>query len=171
MCCNHVKSETTTQTFTLHLRPSLVVWRTHKRRFCRFFFAVVRVSVRKFMIFLYMKTSPGHSRHHLPEVTRFIKLTVVFDRRLVGSDGVLLWPGIFLDVMVGGDDGVVGPKELVGWVGIVTDGRTDTVPTPRFTEVEQSVYDHARHFESPLPHPVCDFRRCVVGFFLFLMNQ
>jgi hypothetical protein len=33
--------------------------------------------------------------------------------------------GIFFAcyVMVGGDGGVVGPKELVGWVCTVTDGR------------------------------------------------
>jgi hypothetical protein len=42
----------------------------------------------------------------------------------------------FLYVMVGGDGGVVGPKELVGWVGTVTDVRAYTPPTPRFTEVE-----------------------------------
>ena len=47
--------------------------------------------------------------------------------------------------MVGG---VVGPNELVGWVGTVTDSRAYTPPTPRFTEVEtcflkeQSVHDH-----------------------------
>ena len=44
--------------------------------------------------------------------------------------------GFFLHVMVGGDGGVVGPKELVGWVGTVTDSRSYTPPTPRFTEVE-----------------------------------
>ncbi len=42
----------------------------------------------------------------------------------------------FLYVMVGGDGGVVGPKELVGWVGTVTEVRAYTPPTPRFTEVE-----------------------------------
>ena len=44
--------------------------------------------------------------------------------------------GNFLHVMVNGDGGVVGPKELVGWVGTVTDDRVYTPPTPRFTEVE-----------------------------------
>ena len=43
---------------------------------------------------------------------------------------------LFLHVMVGGDGGVVGPKELVGWVGTVIDCRAYTPPTPRFTEVE-----------------------------------
>ena len=61
----------------------------------------------------------------------------VFGRCLVGATGVLLRGGIFfLHVMVGGDGGVVGPKELVGWVGTVTDCRAYTPPTPRFTEVE-----------------------------------
>ena len=50
--------------------------------------------------------------------------------------GVLLRGGIFLHVMVGGDGGVVGPKELVGWFVTVTDGLSCTSPTPRFTEVE-----------------------------------
>jgi hypothetical protein len=48
----------------------------------------------------------------------------VFGRRLVGAAGVLLRGGIlFLHVMVGGDGGVVGPKELVGWVDTVTSHR------------------------------------------------
>ena len=49
---------------------------------------------------------------------------------------VLLRGGIFFHVMVGGDDGVVGPKELVGCLGTVTDGLSFTPPTPRFTQVE-----------------------------------
>ena len=60
----------------------------------------------------------------------------VFDRCLVGVTGVLFRGGIFFHIMVGGDGGVVGPKELVGWVGTVTDGLTYTPPTPRFTEIE-----------------------------------
>ena len=60
----------------------------------------------------------------------------VFGRRLVGEAGVLLCGGIFLHVIVCGDGGVVGPKELVGWVGTVTDGRAYTPPTPRFTEID-----------------------------------
>ena len=49
----------------------------------------------------------------------------------------MLRDGIFfLHVMVGGDGGVVGPKEFVGWVVTVTDVRPYTPPTPRFTEVE-----------------------------------
>ncbi len=42
----------------------------------------------------------------------------------------------FFHVMVGGDGGVVSPEKLVGWVGTVTDSRSYTPPTPRFTEVE-----------------------------------
>jgi hypothetical protein len=61
----------------------------------------------------------------------------VFVWCLVGVTGVLQRGGIFFfHVMVGGDGGVVGPKELVGWVGTVTDSRVYTPPTPRFTEVE-----------------------------------
>ena len=58
-------------------------------------------------------------------------LEVVWSGRLGSCYAV----GIFLHVMVGGDGGVVGPKELVGWVGTVTDSRAYTPPTPRFTEV------------------------------------
>ena len=50
--------------------------------------------------------------------------------------GVFLCGGIFFHIMVGADGGVVGPKELVGWVGTVTDGLPYTPPTPRFTEIE-----------------------------------
>ena len=50
--------------------------------------------------------------------------------------GIVARREFFLHVMVGGDGGVVGPKELVGWVGTVTDGRAYTPPTPRSTEVE-----------------------------------
>ena len=53
-----------------------------------------------------------------------------------GRLGYCCVEGIFLHVMFGGDGGVVGPKELVGWVGTVTDSRAYTPPTPRFTEVE-----------------------------------
>ena len=53
-----------------------------------------------------------------------------------GGWGVVAHRDFFLHVMVGGDGGVVGPKELVGWVGTVTDGRGYTSPTPHFTEVE-----------------------------------
>ncbi len=40
-----------------------------------------------------------------------------------------------MHVMVGGDGGVVGPKELVGWVGTVTDSRLTLLPD-HFTKVE-----------------------------------
>ena len=53
-----------------------------------------------------------------------------------GDWGIVTSRDFFLNVMVGGDGGVVGPKELVGWVGTVTDGRAYTPPTPHFTEVE-----------------------------------
>ena len=60
----------------------------------------------------------------------------VFDWWLVGVAGVFLRGGIFFHIMVGADSGVVGPKELVGWVGTVTDGRVYTPPTPHFTEID-----------------------------------
>jgi hypothetical protein len=50
---------------------------------------------------------------------------------------------VLLPVMVGGDDGVVGPKELVGWVGTVTDSRSYTPPTPRSTKVGNIVFYHS----------------------------
>ena len=43
---------------------------------------------------------------------------------------------IFLNVMVGGDRVVAGPKELMGLVGAVTDCRAYSPPTPRSVEVE-----------------------------------
>jgi hypothetical protein len=53
-----------------------------------------------------------------------------------GVTGVLLSEWIFLDVMVGGSRGVTGPKELLGFVGAVTDHRPYSPPTPRSVEVE-----------------------------------
>jgi hypothetical protein len=50
--------------------------------------------------------------------------------------GIVAQREFFLHVMVGDDGGVVGSKELVGWVSTVTDGRTYTPPTPHFTKVE-----------------------------------
>ncbi len=47
----------------------------------------------------------------------------------------MLCVGIFLNVLVGGDGGAAGPKELMGWVGSVTHGMAYPPPTPRFTEV------------------------------------
>ena len=55
-----------------------------------------------------------------------------------GDWGIVARREFFLHVLVGGDGGVVGPKELVGWVDKVTDIRTYTPPTPRFTEVKHS---------------------------------
>ncbi len=40
---------------------------------------------------------------------------------------------------------VVGPKELVGWVGTVTDVWTYTPPTPHFTEVEAQFFTTCRN--------------------------
>jgi hypothetical protein len=51
---------------------------------------------------------------------------------LGGVAVVLSSGGIFLLVMVGGDRGVAGPKELMGFVGAVTDGRAYSPPEPRF---------------------------------------
>ena len=53
--------------------------------------------------------------------------------------GVLLRGGIFLNVLVGGGGGAVGPKELMGWVGSVPHVRSYPPPTPRFTEVRAIV--------------------------------
>ncbi len=53
-----------------------------------------------------------------------------------GTGGVLLCEWIFLHVMVGGGRGVVGPKELMGLVGAVTDHRFYSPPGPRSVEVE-----------------------------------
>ena len=53
-----------------------------------------------------------------------------------GAAGVLLCEWIFLYVMVVGGRGVVGPKELMGLVVSVTDGRAYSPPTQRSVEVE-----------------------------------
>ena len=42
--------------------------------------------------------------------------------------------------MVGGGGGVSGPKELMGWVDAVTDGRAYPHPAPRSAEVEELVF-------------------------------
>ncbi len=42
--------------------------------------------------------------------------------------------------MVGGGGGVSGPKELMGWVDSVTDGRAYPHPAPRSAEVEELVF-------------------------------
>ncbi len=59
---------------------------------------------------------------------------------LCGAAGVLLRGGIFLNVLVGGGGGAAGPKELMGWVGVVADGRAYPPPTPRFTKVAPIVF-------------------------------
>ena len=58
----------------------------------------------------------------------------------VTSAGVLRSGGIFFGVMVGGVGGLSGPKELMGWVVTVTDGRSYPHPAPRSTEVEALVF-------------------------------
>jgi hypothetical protein len=50
--------------------------------------------------------------------------------------------GFFLPVMVGGGRGVAGTKELMEWVGTVTDGRAYSPPAPRSTEVEKYFLRH-----------------------------
>ena len=55
---------------------------------------------------------------------------------LGGAAVVPLSGGIFLHVMVGGGRGVTGPKELMGLVGAVTDGRAYSLPAPRSVDVE-----------------------------------
>ncbi len=54
---------------------------------------------------------------------------------LGGAAWFLLRGGIFLNVLVGGDGGAAGQKELMGWVGAVAPGMAYPPPTPRFTEV------------------------------------
>ena len=57
-----------------------------------------------------------------------------------GAAWFLLCGGIFSNVLVGGGGGAAGPKELMGWVGAVADGRAYPPPTPRFTEVTSIVF-------------------------------
>jgi hypothetical protein len=74
--------------------------------------------------------------------------------QVFGRDGwglVARWE-FFFHVMVGGDGGVVGPKELVGWVGTVTDVWTYTPPTPHFTEVEAQFFTTCRNILMRLKH-------------------
>ena len=59
---------------------------------------------------------------------------------LCGAAGVLLRGGIFFNVLVGGGGGAAGPKELMGLVGAVADGRAYPPPTPRFTKVAPIVF-------------------------------
>jgi len=59
-------------------------------------------------------------------------LTVFWD----GTAGVLLCGGIFFHVMVGVGCGVEGPKELMGWVGAVVDGRTYPPPATSDTTTD-----------------------------------
>jgi hypothetical protein len=59
---------------------------------------------------------------------------------LCGAAGVLLCGRIFFNVLVGGGGGAAGPKELMGWVGVVADGRGHPPPTPRFTKVAPIVF-------------------------------
>ena len=59
---------------------------------------------------------------------------------LGGAAWFLLRGGIFLNVLVGGDGGAAGPKELMGWVGAVAHGMAYPPPTPRFTKVAPIVF-------------------------------
>ncbi len=52
-----------------------------------------------------------------------------------GAPGVLLREWIFLHEMVSADRVVAGPKEWMGLVGSVTDGRAYSPPAPRSVEV------------------------------------
>ena len=52
-----------------------------------------------------------------------------------GAAAVLMCEWIFLHVIVGGGRGVAGPKEWMGLVGAVTDGRAYSPPAPRSVEV------------------------------------
>ena len=60
----------------------------------------------------------------------------IFGSFLGGAAVVLSSGGIFLLVMVGGDRGVAGPKELMGLGGAVTGGRAYSPRTPRSVVVE-----------------------------------
>ncbi len=59
-------------------------------------------------------------------------LVVLWD----GDTGVLFRDWIFLHEMVSAGRGVAGPKEWMGLVDTVTDGRAYSPPTPRSVEVE-----------------------------------
>jgi len=61
---------------------------------------------------------------------------------LDGAAWFLLCGGIFLNVLVGGDGGAEGPKELMGWVGGVTDDMVYPPPTPRFRGWSHSFLQH-----------------------------
>ena len=60
---------------------------------------------------------------------------------LCGAAWFLLRGGIFLTVLVGGDGGAAGPKELMGWVGAVAHGMAYPPPAPRFTKVAPIVFE------------------------------
>jgi hypothetical protein len=67
-------------------------------------------------------------------------VTALLAVTLCGAAWFLLCDGIFLNVLVGGDGGAAGPKELMGWVGTVAHGMTYPPPTPRFTKVTPIVF-------------------------------
>jgi hypothetical protein len=57
--------------------------------------------------------------------------------------------------MVGGDGGVVGPKELVGWVGTVTDSRLTLLPHHASPRLKHSFLPHCGgHCKPFLPQDV-----------------
>ena len=59
---------------------------------------------------------------------------------LCGTAWLLLRGRIFLNVLIGGCGGAAGPKELMGLVGAVADGRAYPPPTSRFTKVAPIVF-------------------------------
>ena len=59
---------------------------------------------------------------------------------LCGAAWLLLRGRFFLNVLIGGCGGAAGPKELMGLVGTVADGRAYPPPTLRFTEVPPIVF-------------------------------
>jgi hypothetical protein len=94
-----------------------------------------------------------------------------------GAAAVLLREWIFLRVMVGGSRGVAGPKELMGLVGVVTDCRAYSPPTPRSVEVEARFFTTCQilwmmtfqNLERSVKHVMCLSKRNVRNNFLVLV--
>ena len=64
-------------------------------------------------------------------------MDIAFLKVFLGGEAVVLSRGgIFLHVVVGGDRGVPGPKELMGFVSAFTDGRAYSPLAPHSVEVE-----------------------------------
>jgi hypothetical protein len=60
-----------------------------------------------------------------------------------GGWGIFARRDFFLNVMVGGDGGVVSPKKLVGWVGTVTYSRAYTPPNTTLHQGRSIVFYHS----------------------------